>query len=495
MLNRQSSIINHQWFVVSALLAATLFRSLPLLDNRFHPDEALYGTFARYIASGHVLLAGLVVDKPPLAFYLGGLSTLLIGPNELAVRLPNFFASLVSVALAWALARRVYGRRAAHLAAWALALSPFAILFSITAFVDPLLTAFLLWGLWMTVAGRDRWAALAFTLGFATKQSALMLAPLALALSLLRLPFTATWRDAVRRLWRALWPMLIGFALVTLLLLVWDAVRHAPIGFWQQGYSDNMPGRFIRANEVMPRARAWLDLLNYIAVSPLVNALFIIGLPALLLLNLRHPTRAALADVILTGYLLLFLGAYWLLAFNVWDRYLVPLVPFFALLLARLLTRPFESWSLNFESLKFGSLLLGFGILLLPSAFRAAHSGYPIGGDHGAYDGVDDVARFVHTLPANGVLYDHWLSWEFDFYLFDRPLYISWFPTPEALTTDLQAFGRASPRYFVVPSWEGDAEMRAAAERAGFAFTPLHTATRRDGSTSFTVYQLTPISP
>jgi len=33
------------------LLAAALLRSLPLLDNRFHPDEALYAYFARLIAS------------------------------------------------------------------------------------------------------------------------------------------------------------------------------------------------------------------------------------------------------------------------------------------------------------------------------------------------------------------------------------------------------------------------------------------------------------
>src|SRR5207245_2495138 len=101
---------------------------LPLQANRFHPDEALYASFARLIASGRdPLLSGVVVDKPPLPFYLTALAFILIGSTEFAARLPNFYASLVSLALLFALARRMYGLSTAHLAAWILALSPFAI--------------------------------------------------------------------------------------------------------------------------------------------------------------------------------------------------------------------------------------------------------------------------------------------------------------------------------------------------------------------------------
>ncbi|MBM2851185.1 MAG: conserved rane protein of unknown function, partial [Anaerolineales bacterium] len=229
--------------------------------------------------------------------------------------------------------------------------------------------------------------------------------------------------------------------------------------------------------------------------------------------NLLHPSRAAMADFILAGYLLLHLAGYWLLAFNIWDRYLLPVLPLFVLLLARvtrLITftvRTTTRQLLRIKSNDPGDTLLWKlrvliplyflfpAILLLPilpPALTAARSGYPVGGDHGAYDGIDDVARFVHTLPPEGVLYDHWLSWEFNFYLFDRPLYISWFPTPDALATDLKSFGHTSPRYIVVPTWESNAEVRAAAAQAGFAFIPIHTAFRRDGSTSFVVYQLVP---
>jgi 4-amino-4-deoxy-L-arabinose transferase-like glycosyltransferase len=498
----KSEILNLQ-SVIPALLAATLFRTLPLLDNRFHPDEALYATFGRLITSGQgVLLSQVVVDKPPLSFYLTALSFLLVGQNELGARLPTLFASLVSVALLFALARRLYSQPVAHLAAWALALSPFAILFSITVFVDPLLTAFGLWGLWMTVEGRPKTAGLALALALATKQTGLMFAPLALGLALLRLPPAAPPADAVRLVGKNLRPMLIWLAAAIAVICVWDAMRHAPISFWEQGYADNEPGRFVRANEVRPRALAWLNLLYHFTASPPLNLLFLVGLPWLVILSFQRPSRASLADLCLVSYFLLYLSLYWLLAFNVWDRYLVPLAPLFALLFARILyslSRIADRLSQSFGiwSLKFGFFLLvllpASGLLLvLPSAWRAAHSGYAIGGDHGAYDGIDDVARFVHTLPADGVVYDHWLSWEFNFYLFDRPLYVSWFPSPGALTTDLLAFGRKSPRYLVTPSWEAEAEVRAAAALAGFEFVPVHQTHRRDGTVSFVVYQLAP---
>jgi len=500
--NLKSKIANPLW-AIPALLAATFFRALPLLENRFHPDEALYATFGRLIASGQgLLLSYLVVDKPPLSFYLTALSFLLVGQNELGARLPALFASVISVALLFALARRLYGRGVAHLAAWALALSPFAILFSITVFIDPLLTAIGLWGLWITVANRPKVAGLALALAFATKQTGLMFVPLALAFALLRLSPTATLTDAIRQLWKHLRPVLLWLAVMIALIFLWDSVRHAPIGFWEQGYSDNVPGRFIRANEVRPRALAWLDLLYHFTASPPLNLVFLVGLPVLLAASFRRPSRAALADLILVGFLLLYLSLYWLLAFNVWDRYLVTLAPLFALLLARIIdglsriayrvSQSFGIWNLKFGFFLSFLFPASVFLLFLPSTFRAAHSGYAIGGDHGAYDGIDDVARFVHTLPADGVLYDHWLSWEFNFYLFDRPLYIAWFPSPEALTTDLRAFGHTSPRYLVVPSWEADAEMRAAADQASFEFVPLRQAHRRDGSVSFVVYQLAP---
>jgi 4-amino-4-deoxy-L-arabinose transferase-like glycosyltransferase len=478
-----------------ALLAATLFYGLPLTQNRFHPDEALYASFARLIASGrNPVLVGMVVDKPPLSFYLNALSLVSIGGNELAARLPTFFASVVSVALVYRLGQCLYEPRVAALAAWLFALSPFASLFAVTAFIDPLLTAFGLWAMWMCAARQPRWAALALGLAFATKQTAVIFLPLGLALTLTRLPPTAGWREAIRSVWPFITWAVAGLTIVLALTFAWDALRQPPIGVWSQGYSDNAPNRLIRSGEVALRANAWLEWLGYITASAPLNLVLVFGLPLLLSLGLRQPSRAALTDLLLTTYGSLYLAAYWLLAFNVWDRYLVPLVPLVMLLLARVVWRLTDSVqsALNFQPSAFRLLPFAFCLLLLPSTLVASRSGYPIGGDHGAYDGIEAAARYMNTLPDGTVLYDFWLSWQWNFYLFEGPAYVAWMPSPDVFATDLRSFGRSSPRYLVVPSWESDAEAREAAARAGFGFQLEHTTFRRDGSASFRVYRLTP---
>lgn len=506
-----------------ALFIAALLRAVPLLENRFHPDEALYASFARLIASGRdPLLSGVIVDKPPFSMYLNALSVLLFGGNEFAARLPNLFASIISVALVFALARRLYDSPTAHLAGWIFALSPFAILFSITVFIDPLMTALVLWGLWAAshpatkvaaTPSQTRLRGLAFALAFAAKQTALIFLPLALAFSLLNLPPAANLKQALRRLLATARPILIALLLSAIVIFGWDFLRHAPTGFWAQGYSDNVPNRLIRANEVMPRAQAWLDLLSYFTASSVLNLVFIFSLPLLLFNALRSASRPALSDLLIINYLLLYLALYWLVPFAVWDRYLLPILPLCAILFARVfwqiaygvwqiahsllrlayrVSPKFGIWSLGFGSLSLDLLPLLLCLFLINPALTAARSGYPIGGDHGAYEGIDDAARFIHTLPSSSVLYDHWLSWQWNFYLFDGPLYVAWFPTPDALAADLAAFGRASPRYLAVPAWESDAELRTAAERVGFEFVPVHTSTRRDGTTAVVVYQLRP---
>jgi 4-amino-4-deoxy-L-arabinose transferase-like glycosyltransferase len=487
---------------VLALLVAAALRRAPLLDNRFHPDEALYASYASRIASGRdPLLAGVLVDKPPLPFYLSSLSLALVGPGELAARLPSFYASLAGVALLYALARRLYGSALAAWAAWLLALSPFDVLFAVTAFIDPLLAAACLAFLWASAAGRPRPAGLLLALAFAVKQTALLFVPLGLVFSLLNLRPSAGPAVALRHLVRAAWPALTALAVAAALVFAWDAVRRPEVGFWAQGYADNVPGRFVRANEVLPRAAAWVGLLHYATASLPLNLFWLAGLPLLLALGSPARSRPGLADRLIAGYLLAYLGAYWLLAFNVWDRYLLPVLPLGLLLLARLLlwaaggpARALHSIAGRSLSARLGPTLvvLAVATLLLPPARAAAQSRYPVGGDHGAYDGVDHAAAFLRTLPEGTVLYDHWLSWQWNFYLFDGPVYVAWFPTPDAFARDLRAFGSASPRYLVVPAWESDAELRAAAASAGFAFEPRFVARRRDGPITLTVFALVP---
>lgn len=484
-------------------------RATPLTQNRFHPDEALYATFARLIASGRdPLLSTVVVDKPPLPFYLMAASMSIFGGAELAARLPTLFASLIIIAVIYKLADTLYDKTTANLAVLILALSPMAILFAITLFTDTLLAALLCFSLLM--AARQKWAGAgwAFGLAFACKQTALFFLPLIITVSALewihrrargeRRQYEVN--SAISAL-SAVKNFLLPFAFCVTAIFLWDYIRHAPISFWTQGYADNNPGRLVRSNEIWPRLSAWIELLQYLTGSPAANAIVIVGLPFLLLFSQR--SLPAVYDFIFAGFTITFLAGYWLLAFNVWDRYLLVLTPIVALLMGRLIERIVCGvWRIANRLLPAPArntphatsfiVHLSLFICLLPPALTASRSGFPIGGDHGAYDGIDEIAKTLHTVPAGSVLYDHWLSWELGFYLFDGPAYIAWMPGPGALADDLRSFGRLSPRYIVAPSWESFSEMQTVIEEAGFTVEVIQQSYRRDGSLSFTLYQIKP---
>ena len=88
----KSKVQNPKPEIILLLICAVAFalRLGPLFDNRFHPDEALFSTWALKIAHGeNLLLTGVPVDKPPLLIYLTALSFFVFGQSELAARVPN----------------------------------------------------------------------------------------------------------------------------------------------------------------------------------------------------------------------------------------------------------------------------------------------------------------------------------------------------------------------------------------------------------------------
>jgi 4-amino-4-deoxy-L-arabinose transferase-like glycosyltransferase len=137
----KSALRNPQSTILLICLLAFALRLGPLFDNRFHPDEALFSTWAMQVARGeNLLLQGMPVDKPPLLIYLSALSFFVFGQSELAARVPNLIASVISVPLLYQLTRRSWpDKRVVELPALLLALSPIGILFAPTAFLDPLI--------------------------------------------------------------------------------------------------------------------------------------------------------------------------------------------------------------------------------------------------------------------------------------------------------------------------------------------------------------------
>ncbi len=284
----------------------------------FQPDEALFATFAREIVRGDFFLAAQPLDKPPLALYFMALSFDAFGAGEFAARLPNFFASAVTLAAVWALARTLYGRRAAIFALAFAALSPFAAAFAPTAYMDPLMTCWLALGCLAAARKHPGWAGAACGLALMSKPTALWAFPLVIMIGVIADP-----PESARRMIDLVLRFGAGPLSAALLLGIWNAQRGGA-DFWALGAAHNDPGRFIRANEVGPRLGAWLNWLRWFFGSDILSALMFVLIPLTAIMNAhRFPrTRPAAYDVLLLTFIIAYLGAHWLIAFNTYDRYL-----------------------------------------------------------------------------------------------------------------------------------------------------------------------------
>jgi hypothetical protein len=270
---------------------------------------------------------------------------------------------------------------------------------------------------------------------------------------------------------------------ITAAFLVWDAVRGADSGFWETGFVVGNPNRLIRNNEVWVRAQAWLRWLRYVIGWP---PLAIVGLilPAAVWGRGARTSRGAVATLVLLTYLIGYVAVYWLLAFNVFDRYLLPLVPIVGLLVGRAV-----GFLLKQRALLAAALICA---ALISPAWQASHDVYPIGGDHGRYDGIDQVSAFLAQQPVGTVVYDHWLGWPLSYYAFDAYVYVSWFASPVDLTEDLQIhFEPDEPRYLVLPAWVSASEPVDAVHAASLEATPALVTYNRYGRESSIVYRIT----
>jgi 4-amino-4-deoxy-L-arabinose transferase-like glycosyltransferase len=460
------------WVIATCWLAAVA-RYRSLFANHFHADEALFAGWARQIAVWRdPLLLTQPVDKPPLLFYLQALAFPFFGPVEWAARLPNFVASLLLVPLVAALAWRLYGDGLTSVtAALLLALSPSAIQFSATAFTDPLLTFWLVAAFALAarpVAGggsvRAGWAGACFGLAVATKYQAWLFLPLLVALAWL-----GGWS---RREWGR---GIAGAAVVGTFVLAWLAARPAAGPLLGQQIANAGGLRLAWLWELWPRLASWAGLARLALGWPLLVVVVVVA--AASLLRARQSERSRSLQPI-TFLLALFLAAYgvahWLFAVPVWDRYLLPVLPFALLLVARLMAVALQHLLARDAHGAPPRLVQGATVsLVVLLAFPAAEARlgrWPIGGQPTADQGAWRVAEQLREAPYGTVLYDHWYSWQWRYHLFDSGVYVSWFPHGDALREDLAVFGDdGSPRYLVLPAGPTADPVRRAVAGAGFA--------------------------
>jgi 4-amino-4-deoxy-L-arabinose transferase-like glycosyltransferase len=477
-----------------ALLSAILFPLNLLTSQRFHHDEALYATWALEIASGeNPLLGHTPIDKPPLFLYTVAATLSLFGVTETTARLPSLLATALTVGLTFWLGRKLYGDGVGLLAAWLVALSPFTILFAPTAFTDPLLVAFVLAGCLTAAYGRAGWAGMFLGLAIATKQQGVFFVPLVVALlgSSVKCQVPSVTFHVSRFTFHASLTLLLTTFLTLLPVFLGDLARDQSPGFWQLSLINY--GGLDASARFGERWWEFVELLKYGTASPILNTIFVAGLPLLLIYGIRqHQT-----DWIFFLFALAFLLGHALLSFQVWDRYLLGLIPLLALLLARILLLPWsilkQSWLnhhpkfLPVAALVNSLALICLLTITLASSVRdAVNARYPLGSNSHALNGIEQITAYLQGhAGADTTLYHRWLGTHWRFYLWGYPYDLQYWPSTQHLAN------RAKPGHLIAfPSWHSETEARLALAEAGLRLQELTRAYTPAGYPSIVLYQI-----
>src|SRR5690242_19237846 len=108
------------------ILAACLVYVVGWFITVMDPDSAQYASITREMLERGDYLTFTdqgreYLDKPPLLFWLSGISFKLFGINHIAFRIPAFLATLLALYSTFKLAEVYYGKRTGYLAALLLA--------------------------------------------------------------------------------------------------------------------------------------------------------------------------------------------------------------------------------------------------------------------------------------------------------------------------------------------------------------------------------------
>jgi 4-amino-4-deoxy-L-arabinose transferase-like glycosyltransferase len=163
---------------------------LPLAYQREYPLYPVQGEVVVYL------------NKPPLFFWLEAAAISLLGPTDLAVRLPSVLAQVLTVLLVYLIGRSLWGRRAGLLGGLVMATAVLAVILGRVARMDPVLIALMtamLLAASRLMSGSKRafgWLALLYVsagLGILTKGPVAVVIPATVLLATIAL--TGRWGD------------------------------------------------------------------------------------------------------------------------------------------------------------------------------------------------------------------------------------------------------------------------------------------------------------
>jgi 4-amino-4-deoxy-L-arabinose transferase-like glycosyltransferase len=215
---------------------------IPLMDI----DAAQYASISREMLERKSYLqfydlGGDYLDKPPMLFWLSGLSMKLFGIHDWAYRLPSFLFAWLSVYSTYRLALLYYKREIALLSAMVLAASQAMFLIMHDVRTDTILMGWVIWSLWQLAEWyqHKRWSN--FILAFIGIAGGMLTkGPIALMVPV----FAFVPHFILRREWKQFfrWQYIIAILIVALALLPMS------IGLYQQ--YDLHPGKMINGEPI-----------------------------------------------------------------------------------------------------------------------------------------------------------------------------------------------------------------------------------------------------
>jgi hypothetical protein len=140
-------------------------------------------------------------------------------------------------------------------------------------------------------------------------------------------------------------------------------------------------------------------------------------------------------------------------------------------------------------------MALLIAVLAAWSGWLGAAARLPVGSDHGAYFGLDRLSAFLASQPASDIIYQRWIGWHLDFYLFDAPQSRRWWGSGWKLADDaagVSLLEKERGQWLILPDWRdaAAAEVRLALASRNLALVESARVHRPDGSRAFTLYRI-----
>jgi 4-amino-4-deoxy-L-arabinose transferase-like glycosyltransferase len=249
-------------FVLLLVVAACMFFAgvgrLALIE----PDEGRNAEVAReMLAKGDWITPHFnnfaYLDKPPVFFWAVASSFKVAGLSEASARFPSALAALLTVFLAWFLARRMFENSTALYAGIVLATAPLVVVFARDVIFDMMLTLFVTGAMvcyWLREAGSEQRKLLDFLFFAAMGLATLTKGPVGFLLPLLSIAAYQALRGKLGRLKQLNWGLgLLTFFAITLPWFIAVSVRHPDFpqyAFWQESLERFATGHSHRAGPI-----------------------------------------------------------------------------------------------------------------------------------------------------------------------------------------------------------------------------------------------------